>query len=118
MKERKLSFYCDNKNFPSKKDESIEIITSHTFLDLETHKQNIQKTKLTKRWTDDESMKFYKLLSLCGSDLSLIENCFSSKNRKQIKMKFKKEIKKNKKDVYEILNNSKFNVKEYEKYLI
>lgn len=143
--DQRLSFYLNNKNFSKSslnkniEKESLiiplyddnkkpniyniedntnqEIITSSTFLGNEKEKRGIKTTKLIGKWSIIETEKFFKLLELCGTELSLIEKCFDHKNRKQIKMKLKKEMKINLNRIEKILDAAKFDVKEYEKFL-
>ena len=42
-------------------------------------------------WTDEETEKFYRLLSMFGTDFETISNLFPGKNRRAIKLKFNKE---------------------------
>jgi len=44
-----------------------------------------------KKWTPAETAKFYRALSQCGTDFSLIEKLFPARSRLQIKSKFKRE---------------------------
>jgi len=44
-----------------------------------------------KKWTPVETAKFYRALSQCGTDFSLIEKLFPARSRLQIKSKFKRE---------------------------
>ncbi|KAI5191978.1 hypothetical protein NEMIN01_1762 [Nematocida minor] len=45
------------------------------------------------RWTKEETILFYRALSLCGTDFTLLERVFTDKTRKQIKNKFTNEEK-------------------------
>ncbi|KAI5190356.1 hypothetical protein NECID01_0948 [Nematocida sp. AWRm77] len=49
-------------------------------------------TKRT-RWSKEETLLFYKALSLCGTDFTLLEKIFTDKDRKQLKNKFTREEK-------------------------
>ncbi|KAF7687788.1 Transcription factor TFIIIB component B'' [Cucumispora dikerogammari] len=134
--DQRLSFFLNNKNFSkpalTKKaqtetanniattydNEDTEIITSATFIGKIKEKKGIKTTRLIIRWSLTETEKFYKLLQLCGTEFTLIEKCFDHKNRKQIKMKLKKELKLNKEKIDEILDSAKFDEVEYAKLLI
>jgi hypothetical protein len=49
----------------------------------------------TAKWTADETRKFYKAIEIFGADFSLIAQLFPTRNRDQIKNKFRKEEKTN-----------------------
>ncbi|ODQ63426.1 hypothetical protein NADFUDRAFT_72170 [Nadsonia fulvescens var. elongata DSM 6958] len=53
------------------------------------------KRERPERWDNDETSKFYKVLSQWGTDFNLIAQMFPYRNRRQIKSKFKLEEKKN-----------------------
>ncbi len=57
-------------------------VTSHSFLTNRT---------TTEKWSTEETELFYKALQQYGTDFSIIENLFPTKDRRQIKNKFKKE---------------------------
>ena len=42
-------------------------------------------------WTERETVRFFKALSVFGTDFSMMENVFKRRNRHDLKMKFKKE---------------------------
>merc|ERR1719229_2091448 len=46
-------------------------------------------------WTDKETLKFYKGLSVFGTDFSMMESGFKRRNRHDLKMKFKREERSN-----------------------
>ncbi|OAG32064.1 hypothetical protein NEIG_01302 [Nematocida sp. ERTm5] len=46
------------------------------------------------RWSKEETILYYKGLSLCGTDFTLLEKIFTDKTRRQIKNKFSIEEKK------------------------
>ena len=49
----------------------------------------------TKKWTDRETAKFYKALSMIGTDFTMIQRLFTHRSRDEIKRKFKREEKLN-----------------------
>ncbi|CAI8492256.1 unnamed protein product [Hanseniaspora opuntiae] len=53
------------------------------------------KQQYTDPWTVDEEIKFYKSLSKWGTDFNFIAQLFPYRNRRQIKLKFSSEEKKN-----------------------
>ncbi|ODV87027.1 hypothetical protein CANARDRAFT_16516, partial [[Candida] arabinofermentans NRRL YB-2248] len=53
------------------------------------------KRKFTEKWTNDETVEFYKALSDWGTDFTLISNLFPYRTRKEIKNKFLIEEKNN-----------------------
>lgn len=44
-------------------------------------------------WSNKETLKFYRALSVVGSDFSMMASLFSTKTRQELKLKFKKEEK-------------------------
>lgn len=46
-------------------------------------------------WSDGETVRFYKALSVFGTDFSMMESIFKKRTRHELKMKFKKEEKTN-----------------------
>lgn len=46
-------------------------------------------------WTDKETLKFYKGLSVFGTDFSMMESVFKRRSRHDLKMKFKREERSN-----------------------
>ncbi len=53
------------------------------------------KKKKNADWSDKETVKFYKALSVFGTDFSLMEGVFKKRSRHELKMKFKKEERSN-----------------------
>eukprot|EP00093_Oithona_nana_P009346 09346.XXX_223833_222253_1 [CDS] Oithona nana genome sequencing. len=53
------------------------------------------KKKKNADWSDKDTVKFYKALSVFGTDFSLMEGVFKKRSRHELKMKFKKEEKLN-----------------------
>jgi len=92
-----------------------EIILDETSLHLETNDQKKAKEVLQKSpvvfetnrtstnygtwskkrrhndWSEKETIKFYKALSVVGSDFSMMETIFKNRSRNELKLKFKKE---------------------------
>ncbi|XP_003741936.1 transcription factor TFIIIB component B'' homolog [Galendromus occidentalis] len=58
---------------------------------------NSFKTKKMKKctWTSIETSKFYRALSICGTDFTLMTQFFPSRSRQDLKNKFKREEKSN-----------------------
>ena len=46
-------------------------------------------------WSEKETFKFYRALSIVGSDFSMMESMFKKRTRQELKLKFKKEEKVN-----------------------
>jgi len=44
-------------------------------------------------WTEKETFRFYRALSLVGSDFTMMEQLFKKRDRRELKLKFKKEEK-------------------------
>ncbi|OQS55712.1 bdp1 [Ecytonucleospora hepatopenaei] len=96
-----LQFFCDNKNFKESKlltRETQDLVTTGTYL---------KKKSLHKKWNEEETKKFYKALSLCGCDFSLMEMLFKTRKRKCLKEKYIKELKNNKNKVESALRKHK-----------
>ena len=55
-------------------------------------------------WSQKETIKFFRALSVVGSDFSLMESIFKNRSRQELKLKFKKEEKINTKMVDKCLN--------------
>jgi hypothetical protein len=45
----------------------------------------------TKKWSKKETIKFYKALSMIGTDFTMIQRLFPNRNRDEVKRKFKRE---------------------------
>merc|ERR1719318_1397627 len=48
-------------------------------------------------WSERETLRFYRALSVVGSDFSMMESIFKNRTRQELKLKFKKEEKMNNK---------------------
>lgn len=48
-------------------------------------------------WSEKETLRFYRALSVVGSDFSMMESIFKNRTRQELKLKFKKEEKLNNK---------------------
>ncbi|KAH9386584.1 uncharacterized protein NEMAJ01_1480 [Nematocida major] len=59
------------------------------------------------RWSKEETIVFYKALSLCGTDFTLLEKVFTDKTRKQIKNKFSNEEKQQPERISQVLSDPK-----------
>lgn len=62
----------------------------------------------TKKWTKRETAKFYKALSMIGTDFTMIQRLFAHRNRDEIKRKFKREEKLNQALIDKILCELQF----------
>ena len=96
-----LKYYCDNKNFKERRESSTEegdLVTTGTYM---------KKKRIFKRWTRDEEEKFYKALSVCGCDFSLMEMIFKGRDRKNLKDKYLREVRYNKMKVERALRKHK-----------
>ena len=58
-------------------------------------------------WTEKETVKFYKALSVVGSDFSMMESIFTNRTRSELRLKFKKEERSNSKLVDKCLNEKR-----------
>ncbi|CDW72041.1 myb domain-containing protein [Stylonychia lemnae] len=67
---------------------------------------SFMKRQPAEKWKPEETKKFFMALQIFGTDFSLIEKVFNQeRTREQIKNKFRKEERKNKKFIDELLNN-------------
>lgn len=73
---------------------------------LQPYSGAYKRTK-SKRWSTEQTNKFYDALSLFGTDLMLVKSVFPEFTDKQIHDKFKAEEKKNKDKLDDILINKK-----------
>mmetsp|Transcript_7537 Transcript_7537/g.13890 ORF Transcript_7537/g.13890 Transcript_7537/m.13890 type:complete len:1019 (+) Transcript_7537:65-3121(+) len=64
-----------------------------------------KKTPVCK-WSDEETAMFYQALALYGTDLFLVQTFFRNKSAAQIKAKFTREMKRNGKQVEDVLMRS------------
>ena len=131
MEKKTLKYFLDNRNFSrishkkgkvSKNklkivDDQIvynsidpndledEIVTSYTYL---------TRKGIRKRWNDEENVLFYKALECCGYDFSMMNILFPDRSRNNLKLKYKKELKKNQSKVELALKSFKqFNLENF-----
>ena len=72
------------------------------------HSAIYKKRSHTKKWSQDETEFFYKCLTECGTDFSMIESKFKGdRNRTQIKNKYRKEENENPKRIEAAVYNRK-----------
>lgn len=77
-----------------------------------------KKTNKNEKWKRDDTEKFYKNLSIYGSNFALLAALFKGRSRKQLKNKFKKEYRENPKLIKEALTKRRpmeLDVEEFEK---
>lgn len=60
----------------------------------------------TKKWSERETAKFYKALSMIGTDFTMIQRLFANRSRDEIKRKFKREEKLNQALIDKILSKT------------
>ncbi|KAI5148481.1 hypothetical protein NEAUS05_1405 [Nematocida ausubeli] len=117
-----LAHFLENRNFAAskryqrkkKEEKESEVKDSLIIVDgevvissggpKENEERNVIEDRMTafsygratskSRWSKEETILFYKGLSLCGTDFTLLEKIFTDKSRKQIKNKFSIEEKK------------------------
>jgi hypothetical protein len=79
--------------------ENIEPVYDATVVESEAGDSltynSYRKHHHTKKWTDRETAKFYKALSMIGTDFTMIQRLFPNRSRDEIKRKFKREEKLN-----------------------
>jgi len=77
-----------------------------------------KKTNKNEKWKKADTEKFYKNLSIYGSNFALLAALFKGRSRKQLKNKFKKEYRENPKLIKEALTRRRpmeLDVEEFEK---
>ena len=65
------------------------------------------KKRRHKDWSEKETLKFFKALSVVGSDFSMMESIFTNRSRNELRLKFKKEEKINLKMVNKCLQQKR-----------
>ncbi len=89
--------------------ENIEPVYEGTVVEMEAGDSltynSYRKHHHTKKWTDRETAKFYKALSMIGTDFTMIQRLFPNRSRDEIKRKFKREEKLNQALIDRILCN-------------
>lgn len=113
-----LAHFLDNKNFPSIRKrarrrkiiteeatgDTLTIVNGEVVMNNRKEREAIEEDRITSfsygkaysvrsKWTREDTLIFYKALSLCGTDFTMLEKIFTDKDRKQIKNKFSKEEK-------------------------
>lgn len=77
-----------------------------------------KKQKRTREWPESETIKFYKCLHTVGTDFTLMMTLFPNRNRRDLKLKFKREEKINENLIKKALLYPKaFDIMELEKVL-
>ncbi|CAH1116059.1 unnamed protein product [Phaedon cochleariae] len=59
--------------------------------DFDTGYGIYKKHKRSKKWSEYETIRFYKAINIIGTDFSLMCELFPNRSRRELKMKFKKE---------------------------
>lgn len=115
---KNLSHFLENKNFPASRKngkkskhripeqeplDSLAVVNGEIVInnpvqersrwveDRVTSFSYTRRSSKRSRWTQAETAIFYKALSLCGTDFSLLENIFTDRERRQLKNKFSRE---------------------------
>lgn len=119
MSKETLAHFLENRNFSAGKKyqrkkkqsteeepqkESLIIVDGQVVMSERPSKAQVIEDRITSfsyrkqnsgrgKWTKEETILFYRGLSLCGTDFTLLEKIFTDKTRKQIKNKFTNEEK-------------------------
>ncbi len=92
--------------------ENIEATYDETIIESEKNDtltyNSYRKFHHTKKWSEKETAKFYKALSMIGTDFTMIQRLFSNRSRDEIKRKFKREEKLNQALIDRVLCNQCF----------
>ena len=94
-------------NLPGEDEDELRE-NSITFSDPPHPRFGSNKKKSTSKWTDEETELFFHVVSMCGTDFSMISKFFPKKDRNTISNKFKREFeKKNSSKLQESIKNPK-----------
>lgn len=122
MENKKLSFYCENKNFKRKikrtrnrkSPEALQIVDGKIVVNTEsigfeeddhiTSRTYATKKKTRRVWKKEEEERFYESLRCCGSEFSMISTLFPKCTRSDVRNKFKREMRFNKNKVEDALS--------------
>lgn len=63
--------------------------------DFDTTYGIYKRTKRSKDWSNEETLRFYKALNTIGTDFSMMGELFPHRTRRELKLKFKKEERNN-----------------------
>eukprot|EP01012_Entosiphon_sulcatum_P056366 TRINITY_DN80012_c0_g1_i1.p1 TRINITY_DN80012_c0_g1~~TRINITY_DN80012_c0_g1_i1.p1 ORF type:complete len:279 (-),score=50.90 TRINITY_DN80012_c0_g1_i1:18-854(-) len=89
----------DEDGNPIAKANTVELITSHTY-----HKRG---PKGKKDWTEDELGRFYKGLSMFGTEMTMISDLLPGRSRHEVKLLFRREERNHPNRVQHALQKSK-----------
>ncbi|KAJ1524139.1 hypothetical protein ONE63_010669 [Megalurothrips usitatus] len=93
-----------------------ELEKSEVVVDTGSGYGHYKKIIRSKDWSDHETKKFYRALSVVGTDFSLMKPYFRKRTRRELKLKFKKEEKLNPKLITRALAEPlDFDISELEK---
>ncbi|KAL1231254.1 Transcription factor TFIIIB component B'' [Trichinella pseudospiralis] len=70
--------------------------------------QYSNRIKAQRRWSQEDTNKFYELLTTMGTDFDLMSHCFPGFSRNELKKKFQYEDRKNRERVELALKNQKW----------
>eukprot|EP00347_Sterkiella_histriomuscorum_P011109 403373722 len=109
-------------NFQQQRENAIALANENREITVVNSSNNklsslsFMKRQPAEKWKPEETKKFYMALQIFGTDFSLIEKVFNQeRSREQIKNKFRKEERKNKKFIDDLLNNKeRINLKDFE----
>mmetsp|Transcript_8044 Transcript_8044/g.30201 ORF Transcript_8044/g.30201 Transcript_8044/m.30201 type:complete len:389 (-) Transcript_8044:6-1172(-) len=77
--------------FDAGQEDQLEVI--HEENTMTAKYSSFQKRTPTDRWTVSETKKFFQALQMCGTDFTMMLPIFPHRNRKQLKMKWRREEK-------------------------
>jgi len=79
--------------------------------------QSYSKRATSRKWSQEDTKKFYIALRKYGTDFSVIESIFPDRSRSQLKQKYKKEEKENPSILEDILKGKiNFDLEEFNKF--
>lgn len=81
--------------------------------DLSTAYGVYKRAKRAKDWSKEETLRFYKALNTLGTDFTIMSELFPGRNRRELKLKFKKEERMNRALIDRaIMQPIRFNIEE------
>lgn len=93
--ERELSHFLNNKNFRRKR----------TSRDPSSYTSASKQSDI--HWSQDENKLFFKYLPQTGLDFTMLSSFFPHKTRKQVLAKYKRELKRNKELIENLVQSQK-----------
>ena len=95
----------------------LTVIKSSLSIYLEREEVKREVKEKSKKWSPEETEKFYKALQIFGTDFSILMKLLPGRSRKQIKNKFNKEERVNPERIDATLKQAgSYTLEDFEKY--